>query len=232
LFRNLTSFSDSRSNKIDDEFLAALFGPFCPSRYTINNLALSPSSSWRLVAFLFESVSRNLYYLEEEDLLDILPVVLAYNPRGETQTLIRSRLMAGEDPFEEVEEVDEIVDTAQRLAAVRYTIFEAMSLVTGESVEVLPFFLETRVISLHPFPSLRSLSLAVADAFDLYLIFYSQLCATLLTVKLSGELSLDEASLKHDVKLLRHSVTESVSSRSSRNDGIAHTTCFPDVTGR
>jgi len=150
-----------------------------------------------------------VWYLPEEDLIYIAEAIL-YGPVDDRTRDVLNTFLEEEDPRTlSAADFQHVRKTALERAPFDYSIFTWMGLGTNGVEEVLPSIHHTIDNPCHPFASLRSLTLSIEDSDQIYLIFYSRLFPVLETSKLVGYMR-PTANLEHDIKLLRHSITELV----------------------
>lgn len=205
-FRNLTSFDVSACSNLDDCFVVALFGPLGSSRANIVRVSLRRQSDWCLLAYLLEAFNR-LSWTAETETYEVTSVNV---PAGDGDTGFFESLKerwTDEEPNLDAEEEEKLDEIAKRLAPSNYLIFRTMVIPSFVAVDCLRGALVTRHIACQPFLHLQNLTVELAFPFELYLIFYSRLFPSLRLLKLIGEVVIT-ILVDHDIKLLRHAITE------------------------
>ncbi|GAA5913697.1 uncharacterized protein JCM6883_000018 [Sporobolomyces salmoneus] len=226
-FRDLTSIIVSPEFPFPRDFIISVCGPFGVNRKTLTQLSLGADASIWLNSFLLEAYSRmlDLWDLWATDYLKMLDVIAQDGRYPRDCNLITTRLVE-EDRGHGLtdQECDRIERIARDLAPSNYRVLALMSVATL-SHEVLPPILETRNMSCHPYHALQRLSLHVSVTFELYLIFHSRLFPVLRHLKLVGYF-MGSLTLSHDVKLLRHSITERQGKIDPPDVAITHPNLF------
>ncbi|GAA5982151.1 hypothetical protein JCM5350_003473 [Sporobolomyces pararoseus] len=206
LFQNLTSFSTSKSRRVDDDFLAHLFGPLGSNRTSIKTL-LIPIEGWPVVSFLLESLSRSEWWwwpgIDGKEQVETL--IDEINDWSLKEKLKQEyKLWEEDEPYDGLLE-ETLGEIAIDLGLVKYSVFKQLS---DDPPFVQDGFDKNRYIRCHPFTSLFKLSLLVQNIEDIYLVFYSSLFPSLRILELAGCISLEVGEISHDFKLLRFSITE------------------------
>lgn len=134
-FRNLTSFSVSRSYPTNGAFVAGLLGLNAPNRLTITRLKLQ-SQGMRLFWFLFEAI----YYIEHQVLDKFAPQVL-------DQVGPEIGIEKGTSLDEVNDEIwEEIEMVAQRIAPVKWDVYKLMQFVYQSDDDFYEDIVKSRIL--------------------------------------------------------------------------------------
>ncbi|GAA5845869.1 hypothetical protein JCM5353_003354 [Sporobolomyces roseus] len=147
-FRNLTSFSVSRSYATNEAFVAGLLGPNASTRLTITRLKLQ-SQGMRLFWFLFEAI----YYIEHQVLDDFAPQIL--HQAGPEIGIEKgtSLIEVNDETWEEIEKV------AHRLAPVQWDVYKLMQFVYLSDDDFYGVIVKSRILKPTAFYQLHGLAL-------------------------------------------------------------------------
>ena len=203
--RDLASISTSSDAPSVEDFLAALLGPSKQSRVPIKEVSIRLSTS-RLTLFLLEALSR----VECEWNGGVIEDMLGYLDDELLKLFVRRRLMLSKEVDISLDQLEAVGQLAKKLAPFEFSLFYDMHF--GEinfDPENLESIHHSRDVPIYPFNSLSALTIPVDSILQLHLLFYSRSLPSLRCLAIIGTCYLSQTR-RHDVKLLRRSITESV----------------------
>ncbi|GAA5979429.1 hypothetical protein JCM5350_003901 [Sporobolomyces pararoseus] len=201
--RDLTSVSTSSIAPSGEDFLAALLGPSKPNRRTIKEISIRLSTS-RLTLFLLEALSR----VECEWNGGVIEDMLDYLDDELLKLFVRRRLTLSKEVDLSLDQLEAVGQLAKKLAPFEFSLFYDMHF--GEinfDPENLESIHHSRDVPIYPFNSLSALTIPVDSILQLHLLFYSRSLPSLRCLAIIGTCYLSQTR-RHDVKLLRRSITD------------------------
>jgi len=139
---------------------------------------------------------------------DILDGISDWDPDQDFRDRLRERLEEKGSYVFEDGDWEKLRTIALRLASTKFDAVFCLIADTGVPQEIVASLVTTENFRCHPFLSLRTLTLHVENATELYLLFYSHLFPKLRHLKLLGQVDVDTfENVVHDVNMFRYSVT-------------------------